>query len=91
MQKIIVLLAASIITLIAFKSPTQFIITGKITDNKGQPLSGVSINIRETKIGTASAANGTYSINVPDEKTVLLFSFVGYTTKHIKVGSKKKC
>ncbi len=41
MQKIIVLLAASIITLIAFKSPTQFIIRGKITDNKGQPLSGV--------------------------------------------------
>ena len=26
---------------------------------------------------------------MPDEKTVLLFSFVGYTTKHIKVGSKK--
>ena len=89
MQKIIVLLAASIITLIAFKSPTQFIIRGKITDNKGQPLSGVSINIRETKIGTASAADGTYSISVPDEKTVLYFSFVGYTEKYVKVGSKK--
>ena len=89
MQKIIVLLAASIITLIAFKSPTQFIIRGKITDNKGQPLSGVSINIRETKIGTASAADGTYSISVPDEKTVLYFSFVGYTAKYVKVGSKK--
>lgn len=61
MQKIIVLLAASIITLIAFKSPTQFIIRGKITDNKGQPLSGVSINIRETKMGTASAADGVSS------------------------------
>lgn len=89
MQKIIVLLAVSIITLIAFKSPTQFIIRGKITDNKGQPLSGVSINIRETKIGTASAADGTYSISVPDEKTVLYFSFVGYTEKYVKVGSKK--
>ena len=37
----------------------------------------------------ASAADGTYSISVPDEKTVLYFSFVSYTAKYVKVGSKK--
>ena len=52
-------------------------------------MSGVSINIRETKIDMAFAADGTYSISVPDEKTVLYFSLVGYTAKYVKVGSKK--
>lgn len=37
----------------------------------------------------ASAADGTYLIRVPDEKTVLYFSFVGYNAKYVKVGSKK--
>lgn len=89
MQKIIVLLATAIIALVAFKSSTQFIVTGKIIDNKGQPLPGVSVIVKETKTTTVSAVDGSYSITVPDEKAVLLFSSVGFVPKQVKVGNKK--
>ena len=37
----------------------------------------------------AFAADGTYLISVPDEKTALYFGFVGHIAKYVKVGSKK--
>jgi Ca-activated chloride channel family protein len=89
MQKIIVLLATAIIALVAFKTPTQFIVTGKITDKRGQPIAGVTVLIKNTKTATTSAGDGSYSITVPDEKTVLFFSSVGFVTKQVKVGNKK--
>ena len=47
MQKIIALFVTAIIALVAFKSPTQFIVTGKIAGNKA-PLSGVPVSIKKT-------------------------------------------
>jgi Ca-activated chloride channel homolog len=89
MQKIIALFAFAIITLIAFKSPNNFIVTGKITDSSGQPLTGVTVKIKQTKTVELSATDGSYSINVPDEKAVLQFSCVGYVAKDIAVDNKK--
>jgi Ca-activated chloride channel family protein len=89
MQKTIALLAIAIIALLAFKTPTQFVVTGKITDNKKQPIAGVTVKMKNTKTATVSAADGTYSITVPDEKAILGFSAVGFVTKQVKVGSKK--
>jgi Ca-activated chloride channel family protein len=89
MQKTIALLAIAIIALLAFKTPTQFVVTGKITDKTKQPVPGVSVMIKNTKTATVSAVDGSYSITVPDEKAVLLFSAVGFVTKKVKVGNKK--
>ena len=89
MQKILALLVTATIVLVAFKSPTQFVVTGKITDNKKQPISGVMVMIKNAKTATVSAVDGSYSITVPDEKAELLFSAVGFVTKKIKVGDKK--
>jgi Ca-activated chloride channel family protein len=75
--------------LLAFKTPTQFVVTGKITDKTKQPVPGVSVMIKNTKTATVSAVDGSYSITVPDEKAVLLFSAVGFVTKKVKVGNKK--
>ncbi|MDB5276089.1 MAG: hypothetical protein JWR61_1044 [Ferruginibacter sp.] len=89
MQKIIVLLATAIIALVAFKTPTQFVVTGKITDKTKQPVAGVAVMVKNTKTATVSAADGSYSITVPDEKAVLVFSSVGFVSKQVKVGNKK--
>jgi Ca-activated chloride channel family protein len=89
MQKIIALLAIAIIALLAFKNPTQFIVAGKITDSQKQPVAGVTVKIKNTKTATMSAADGSYSITVPDEKASLVFSAVGFVTKQVKVGNKK--
>lgn len=66
----------------------QSTVTGKITDEKGLPLQGVSITLKGTKTNTASDVNGFYSIQVPNEKAVLVFSSVGYDVQEIKVKGK---
>ncbi|QEC68658.1 DUF3520 domain-containing protein [Panacibacter ginsenosidivorans] len=65
------------------------VITGVVTDEKGNPIAGASVIIKGTKNGTATDSKGAFSITVPDEKSVLVISYVGYTDKEIKVKDKE--
>ncbi|MBT33870.1 MAG: SusC/RagA family TonB-linked outer membrane protein, partial [Thalassobius sp.] len=67
---------------------TQFKITGKVTSQEdGEPLPGVSILIKGTSTGTTSDLDGNYTLNVNDN-TVLQFSYIGFETQEILVGSQ---
>ncbi len=60
-------------------------VTGTVTDNKGEPLPGVTVNIRGTKTATFTNAQGVYTlINVPKD-AVLIFTGIGVTTMQSKV------
>jgi len=63
------------------------VIRGKVVDEKGAPLPGVSIKIKGSNLGTTTDSNGGFSINVP-EKATLVFSFLGYETQEVAVGGK---
>ncbi|MCB6970955.1 MULTISPECIES: SusC/RagA family TonB-linked outer membrane protein [Butyricimonas] len=66
-------------------------VTGKITDERGEVLPGVTIMIKGTALGTATDADGNYKLNVPAEgEQVLSFSFVGMKTREIAVADKTK-
>jgi len=66
----------------------QKTITGTVTDAKdGSTLPGVSIVVKGTTVGTLSDISGKFSVKVSDNQ-VLLFSFVGYNTQEIAVGSQ---
>ncbi|MEJ2596669.1 MAG: carboxypeptidase-like regulatory domain-containing protein, partial [bacterium] len=57
-------------------------ITGQVTDaSTGEPLPGVNIVIEGTSIGEISGSDGNFSITVPGENAVLVFSYVGYATQ----------
>ncbi|QKJ32856.1 SusC/RagA family TonB-linked outer membrane protein [Mucilaginibacter mali] len=58
----------------------QVTVAGKVQDETGQPLVGVTVKIKTTSQATASDANGTFAITVPDDKTIIVFSFIGYET-----------
>jgi len=62
-------------------------VTGKITDEGGSGLPGVNIVIEGTSEGTVTDSDGAYTIVVPSDESVLIFSFIGYVTQKIKVGS----
>ncbi len=68
-------------------SPEQ-VVTGKVTDETGAVLPGVSIVVKGTQLGVSTDANGLFSISVPDEKAVLVFSFIGYLTQEVEVGTR---
>lgn len=60
------------------------IISGKVTDESGGGLPGVSILVKGTSDGTTTDADGRFSIEAPDN-AILIFSFVGYNTEEVAV------
>lgn len=62
-------------------------ITGKVTDENGNPLASVSISLKGTKLGVLTDQNGVFSISVPSEKSVLVISLIGYEKQELSVGS----
>jgi TonB-linked SusC/RagA family outer membrane protein len=64
-------------------------IQGKVGDEKGLGLPGVSIILKGTSTGTVSGADGMYTLSIPESgNNVLVFSFVGYLSKEVTVGNQ---
>lgn len=67
----------------------QRTVSGIVTDNNtGDPLPGVNVVVQGTTTGTMTGIDGRYTINVPGENSVLVFSFLGYVNQIITVGSQ---
>jgi len=60
-------------------------LTGKVTDNNGAPIAGVSVMVKGTTNGTFTGQDGTFSFAVPDNAKTLVVSAVGYATQEIAV------
>lgn len=64
-------------------------ITGTVTDNKQEPLIGVNVVVKgNTSVGAITDLNGKYSLSVPEGKATLVFSYIGYVTQEVSVGSR---
>ena len=64
-------------------------VTGTVKGkDDGLPLPGVSVRLKGSSIGTQTGAKGEYSIHVSGSKTTLVFTYVGYGTQEIAVGTK---
>ncbi|WP_201448270.1 SusC/RagA family TonB-linked outer membrane protein [Flavobacterium seoulense] len=63
-------------------------VSGKVTDENNQPIPGVSVLVKGTQIGTQTDFDGKYSIKVPSNESVLVVSFIGYTTKEMKANNQ---
>lgn len=63
-------------------------ITGKITDDKGNPIPNASVLVKGSSIGTTSNQDGTYSLAVPDNARTLVISSVGMAPQEISIGNK---
>ncbi|QJB33376.1 SusC/RagA family TonB-linked outer membrane protein [Chitinophaga oryzae] len=64
-------------------------ITGTVRDNKGTPLQGVTVQIRNSSKGTQTDADAGFSISA-NPGDVLLFSYVGYLTREVIVGTNSQ-
>lgn len=60
-------------------------VNGTVTNEKGEPLASVSINVKNASGGTVSANDGKFSIQANSENDVLVFTIIGYTTKEMPV------
>ena len=65
------------------------IITGKITDAKGEPIIGANVLVKGSTTGTITDIDGNFSLNVP-ANAILQVSYIGYVTQEVPVGNKDK-
>ena len=81
------LLAILTVTCTAVVSAQQLVVTGKVSDNNGQPLSGVSVVSGTNSTGTSTNQAGVYSLRA-DASASLTFTYVGYETLVVRVNGK---
>lgn len=62
----------------------QVTVSGKVNDEKGQPLSGVSVSVKGSTTGTTTDASGKYSILAPGQQSMIVFSFVGHNPQELR-------
>jgi TonB-linked SusC/RagA family outer membrane protein len=77
----------ALVTLSALQAQT---ITGKVTSpDDPDGMVGVTVAIKNTFLGTITDVNGNYSINAPGDTSVVVFSFIGYAPKEVRIDGKR--
>ena len=72
------------------QAQTGITVTGNVTDNSAEPLIGASVIVKgNASLGTVTDFDGNFQLKVPSESTVLVISYVGMTTKEMKVGKQR--
>ncbi|WP_425290892.1 carboxypeptidase-like regulatory domain-containing protein [Spirosoma linguale] len=67
----------------------QIEISGTVTtDGEGTALPGVNVSVKGTSVGTLTNENGQYTIRVTPGSSVLVFSYIGYESQEVAVGSR---
>lgn len=81
----------ALVLLRADNSNAPIHVTGRITDDKGQPLAGVSVRVRDTQTGTSTDVDGNFDLRIADNASpVLVFSAVGYVTREMAVSNNQR-
>lgn len=70
--------------------PPPIKIEGKVTNDKGLPVQGVSIIIKNTSFGTTTDISGNFNINVPGQNAILIISSVGYVSQEVTIGRRTR-
>ena len=66
-------------------APAEITVQGTVTDSKGEGLPGVNVILKGTSKGATTDAQGRFRLSVPDQGSVLVFSFVGFTSQEVSV------
>lgn len=83
MKKLLIILSMILVS----KVDANYV-NGTVSDEKGKGIVNANILIKGTSNAVITDINGFYSIEVPDEKTVLVFSSTGFATQEVRVGKK---
>lgn len=80
-----VFLSLCLLLLVGVASAQTRKLSGKVTDEKGSPLSSVSVMIKGSSQGTTTGESGLFTITVPSSATSLVVSYTGFETKEVPI------
>jgi len=82
------LFVSLVLMLTGLASWAQRTVTGKVADPNGNPVSSASVLIQNTRTGTVTKEDGSFSINVPANGRTLVVSAVGFGTQEVTIGNQ---
>lgn len=89
-RKIPLLVFCMLLYSLAITAQTGVIAKGAVVDEHNEPIIGANITVKgNTSIGTIADLDGNFQLKVPGSNTILVVSFIGMTTKEVKVGTAK--
>jgi Ca-activated chloride channel homolog len=88
MKKLMSSIIILILSIVFISADSSRLITGKVTDDQGAALPGVSVIIKNSKRGVVTDYNGEYKITVYPSDNTLIFSFIGYEVEEVKIEGK---
>lgn len=88
-MKKLLLLLTTLLSCYMLKAQNRTI-SGTVTDEKGSPLAGVTVQVKGNAIAVATDAAGAYTITVPATARVLVFSFVDKETREVNIGNQSQ-
>lgn len=62
-------------------------VSGKVSDNTGEPLVGVSVNVEGTTIGTVTDIDGNYTITIPHNASQITYSYIGFYKQTLPINN----
>ena len=66
-------------------------VKGNLVDGTGEPLIGATVKVKgNAGVGAVTDFDGNFSIDVPSENSILVFTYVGMKTKEVKIGTKRE-
>ena len=68
-----------------YKQRVEKTITGTVKDELGEPLIGATVIVKNTSIGASTDLDGNFSISVPDDANILVFSYTGFQTLEVRI------
>ena len=86
MKKLALLMSVMLSVMVLFAQ--QRTVTGKVTDENGNPVANASVTIKESGTGVSTTTSGDYTIQLDSKAKTLIFSFVGKGSLEISIGNK---
>ena len=65
-------------------------VKGKVTDQAGAAIPGVTVVVKGTTTGTVTDIEGNYSFNLSEDAEILVFSFVGMASEEVLIGNQNQ-
>ena len=66
----------------------QKVVRGTVSDINGVPIIGANVIVKQTTIGTVTDVDGAYSLEVPGDNSIIVFSYIGYNSSETIVGTQ---
>jgi TonB-dependent starch-binding outer membrane protein SusC len=73
---------------IHLKGTTDILVKGQVTDVNGEAIPGVSVKVKGSTVGTTTDLDGRFTVNVADNNSILVFTYIGFLTQEIALTNR---